>query len=192
MKAEEEAAAKAKAGKPAEGPLEEKPAPAETGSKGNGGGSLTTGEAGTGGSGEGGAGAGAGNSSPHGSAIATGSSTPASRGKASSSHGAVRLSNLMLTARASAVFARGLPTISQVAFAFTLSATVRVRVTLSRLVRVDGHLRWGLAPGGFTFSPARGHDRTHLRGRGTLPAGRYRLTLTPVHGAARSLGFRLG
>ena len=195
LKAEEEAAAKAKEGKPAEGPLEEKPAPAETGSKGNGGGSLTTGEAGAGGSGdsgEGGAGAGAGNSSPHSSAIATGSSTPASSGKASSGDGAARLSNLMLTARASAVFAGGLPTISQVAFAFTLSATARVRVTLSRLVRVDGHLRWDSAPGGFTFSAPRGHDRTHLRGRGTLPAGRYRLTLTPVHGAARSLGFRLG
>jgi hypothetical protein len=103
-----------------------------------------------------------------------------------------RLSSLALTARTSAVFARGLPTISQVAFVFTLSAPARVRVTFSRLVRVDGRPRWDTAPGGFTLTAARGRDRTHLQGRGTLPAGRYRLTLTPAHGAARSLAFRLG
>ena len=90
------------------------------------------------------------------------------------------------------MFARGLPTISQVAFAFTLSAPARVGVTLSRLRRVDGRLRWVSAPGGLTLTAARGPGRTHLRGHGTLPAGRYRLTLTPAHGAARSLTFLLG
>ncbi len=191
LKAEEEAAAKAKEGKQAEGPLDEKPAPGETGSKGNGGGSLTTGEAGAGGSGDSGAGGAGADTSPHSSAIVTGP-TPAHSGKGSAGRGAVRLSKLALTARASTVFASGLPTISQVAFAFTLSAPARVRVTLSRLVRVGGRVRWASAPGGFTLPAARGHYRTHLRGRGTLPAGRYRLTLTPVHGAARSLTFQLG
>jgi hypothetical protein len=132
---------------------------------------------------------GAGNGSEGGTS--NGSSSGSSAGGTGSGHGTVRLSHLVLTARTSAVFARGLPTVSQVAFAFTLSGRARVRVTLSRLVRVGGRLRWGSTPGGFTLTAARGHDRTHLRGRGTLPAGRYRLTLTPAHGAARSLAFRL-
>ncbi len=127
------------------------------------------------------------------SATSNGSASSSSAGGTGST---IHLSHLMLTARASAVLARGEPTISQVAFAFTLSAParvrVRVRVTLSRLVRAGGHTRWVTAPGGFTLSAARGHDRTHLRGRGTLTAGRYRLTLTPAHGAVRSLGFLLG
>jgi hypothetical protein len=130
-----------------------------------------------------------------GSASQSGTSNGSSSGSSTGGTGStVRLSHLVLTAHASAVFAHGLPTISQVAFAFTLGAParVRVRVMLSRLVRVDGRLRWDTAPGGFTLAATRGHDRAHLRGRGTLPAGRYRLTLTPAHGAARSLAFRLG
>ncbi len=185
-KAEEEAARKAKEREQAEGPPEEEPAPPETGSKGSGEGTVTTGNAGAGGGG-----GGAGNPSPHSSAIGSGSTT-ADSGKAGSGHGAVRISNLGLTARASAVIARGVPTVSQVAFAFTLSGRARVQVTLTRLVRVDGRPRWVSAPGGLTLTAARGRDRTHLRGRGTLPAGRYRLTLTPAHGSARSLAFRLG
>jgi uncharacterized membrane protein YgcG len=191
LKAEEETAAKAKEGTQTEGPPEEKPAQVETGSKGNSGGSGSAGASGSGGSGGGGAGAGTG-TSPHSSSILTGSSTPTGSGKASSGTDAVRLSNLRLTARASAVFARGEPTISQVAFAFTLSAPARVRVMLSRLVGVSGRLHWNTAAGGFTLTATRGHDRAHLRGRGTLPAGHYRLTLTPAHGAAQSLAFRLG
>jgi Subtilase family len=110
---------------------------------------------------------------------------------AASGHSAVRLSHLALTARASAVLAHGSPTVAQVAFAFTLSAPARVRVTLSRRVRVDGRLRWVSAPGTLALTAARGRDRDHLHGRGTLLAGYYRLTLTPAHGAARSLQFLL-
>ncbi len=129
-----------------------------------------------------------------GSAPQSGTSSGSSSGSnaAGGKGPAIRLTHLALTAHASAVFARGLPTVSQVAFAFTLSAPARVRVTLSRFVRIGGRLRWSMAPGGFTLTAARGHDRTHLRGRGTLPAGHYRLTLTPARGAARSLTFRLG
>jgi hypothetical protein len=197
VKAEEEATKKAKEGTQTEGPPEEKLATGETGSPGNGGGSTTTGATGSGGGGgdtriSGTIGTGTGNSSANSSSNLSGSSVPTSGGKTKSSNDGVRLSNLTLTVRASAVLARGLPTISQVAFAFTLSAPARVQVTLSRLVHVGGHKRWVTAPGGLTLTAVRGHDRTHLRGRGTLPAGRYRLTLTPAHGAARSLTFRLG
>jgi uncharacterized membrane protein YgcG len=176
----------------AKAPPKEKSVPTEGGSTGNGG-SGSTGAAGSGGGTSGGAGANAsaGNTSPHSSSgDDTDSSTDS--GISGSGHGTVRLSNLALTARASAVFAHGLPTVSQVAFAFTLSGPARVRVTLSRLQRVGGRLRWVSAPGGFTLSAARGRGRAHLRGHGTLPTGRYRLTLTPARGAARSLTFLLG
>jgi hypothetical protein len=115
----------------------------------------------------------------------------AGTGPGGSARTTVRLAHLVLTARASAAIAHGVPPVSQVAFAFTLSAAARVRVTLSRQVRVGGRLRWVAAPGGLALSAGRGRDRAHLRGRGTLPAGGYRLTLTPAHGAARSLEFRL-
>jgi hypothetical protein len=109
-----------------------------------------------------------------------------------SGQAAVRLSQLALTARASAVIAGGLPTLSQVAVAFSLSAPARVRVVLSREVRLHGRLRWVLVKhASLTLAAARGRDRLHLDGRETLPTGRYRLTLTPVHGGARSLMFRL-
>ncbi len=190
-RAEEIAEEKATEGQQTNTPPKEKSAAPEGGSTGSGG-SASTGTAGSGGGASGGADANASaGTSPH-SSSAGNAGSPTDNGIAGSGHGAVRLSNLALTARASAVFARGLPTISQVAFAFTLSAPARVGVKLSRLHRVDGRPRWGSAPGGFTLTAGRGRGRSHLRGHGTLPAGRYRLTLTPAHGAARSLTFLLG
>ncbi len=113
----------------------------------------------------------------------------ASTGSGGSSPTTVRLSRLALTARASAVIARGLPTLAQVAFAFTLSAPARVRVALSRQVRVHGRLRWVSVPGALTLAAGAGRDRGHLRGRRALSPGRYRLTLSPAHGGARSIVF---
>ncbi len=103
----------------------------------------------------------------------------------------VHLSHLALTARASAVIARRLPTLAQVAFAFTLSAPAHVRVTFSRQTRLHGHLRWVPARGAFTLDVAAGRDRAHLRGRSALAPGRYRLTLSPAGGGARSIVFAL-
>jgi hypothetical protein len=123
-----------------------------------------------------------------------GGSSPsrAQSGASGSGHGAVRLSHLALTARAGAAIARGVPTLSQVAFAFTLSARARVHATLARQVREHGRLRWAAVPSARTLTAARGRDRAYLRGHGTLARGRYRLTLTPAHGAARSLVFVVG
>jgi hypothetical protein len=103
----------------------------------------------------------------------------------------VRLTHLALTARARAAIARSLPTLSQVAFAFTLSAPARVRVTLSRQVVVHGRPRWVPVPGALTLAAGGGRDRAHLRGRRTLAPGRYRLTLTPARGGARACVFAL-
>jgi hypothetical protein len=103
----------------------------------------------------------------------------------------VRLTGLALTAGASAAIARGLPTLSQVAFAFTLSAPTRVRATLSRQVLVHGRPRWVSAPGALTFAAGGGRRHAHLRGHGTLAPGRYRLTLSPARGGAQAIAFVL-
>jgi hypothetical protein len=107
----------------------------------------------------------------------------------SSRSGIVHLSGLALTAQASAVIARGLPTLSKVAFAFDLSGPAHVRVTLSRLLTARGHPRWAAATGATTLTAARGRDSAHLSGRATLAPGSYRLTLVPAHGAAQSIAF---
>ncbi|MFI5005172.1 MAG: S8 family serine peptidase [Solirubrobacterales bacterium] len=102
---------------------------------------------------------------------------------------AVRLYHLALTARASAVIARRLPTLSQVAFAFTLTARAHVRATLFRRTLLRGRTHWASAAGTLTLSAAGGRNRAHLRGSHPLAPGRYRLTLAPAHGARRSIVF---
>jgi hypothetical protein len=152
------------------------------GSSGNGGG---TGHEGAAGNGAGAAQAsGSGGAPSNGSSASHASVVPSHSGKAG-----VRLTGLALTTRTSAVIARRLPTLSQVAFAFTLSAPARVRVTLSRLLLVHGRPRWVSVAGALTLVRSGGRHRAHLRGSSTLAPGRYRLTLTPASGAARSIAF---
>ncbi len=126
-----------------------------------------------------------------------GSLTEAQLGGGSSSHAgsgraAIRLTHLALTAHASAALSRGLPALFHVAFAFTLSAPARVRVTLSRQVRVRGHLRWVRVGHALTLTAAGGRHHAHLRGRRALAPGHYRLTAAPARGAARTLAFAVG
>ena len=76
-------------------------------------------------------------------------------------------------------------------FAFILSAAARVRATLAKLVRVHGHNRWVPVPGALTFSAAKGRNQQHLTSSDGLTSGRYRLTLAPQGGAARTLTFQV-
>ena len=76
-------------------------------------------------------------------------------------------------------------------FAFTLSAAVRVRATLAKLVRVHRHNRWIGVPGALTFKAAKGRNQQHLTSSDGLAPGRYRLTLAPQGGAARTLTFQV-
>jgi hypothetical protein len=115
------------------------------------------------------------------------------KGRVNRSRGAaVELDHLALTAHASAVIASGLPTLTQVAFAFNLSGPAHVRITLSRLLVARAHTRWVAATGALVLSAARGHDHTHLSGPTKLQPGSYRLTLAPAHGAAQSIMFAVG
>ena len=99
----------------------------------------------------------------------------------------IRVSGLDLTLTAIEALNHGWPAISHVAFAFTLSASTRLRVALAKLVRGRGHWRWQVLRDSITIPARKGRNRVHLRARGRLAPGRYRLTLTPVHGGPLSL-----
>jgi hypothetical protein len=102
------------------------------------------------------------------------------------------LSALSLTRSAIVALNNRRPKASRVRFAFTISAAARVRVTLAKLVRSHGHARWQVLPSSLTIAATRGRNDNHLGGHNSLAPGRYRLMLTPVHGAARSLTFQIG
>jgi hypothetical protein len=100
---------------------------------------------------------------------------------------AIRVSNLDLTLTAIEALNHGWPAISRVAFAFTLSADTRVRIALAKLVYRRGHWRWQVLRDSITIPARKGRNRAHLRVRGRLAPGRYRLTLTPARGDPLSL-----
>ena len=103
------------------------------------------------------------------------------------------LSAPALTRSAStALHHRGSASVSRVAFAFTLNVSARVHVTLAKRLVAHGHRRWRTLPDSLSLAGAQGRDSAHLRARGRLSPGRYRLTLTPLHGRARSLTFQIG
>jgi Subtilase family len=158
---------------------------------------------GSGSSGSGGNGSTAGGSSTSASGrseAGTGQASGTGDGKASetagpataSSKAAIKLSAVALTPNALIALNRLRPTVSAVGFAFTLSASARVHATLAKLVRVSGRELWKLIPGSLSFAAIKGRNRRHLTKRDALTPGRYRLTLTPQHGSARSIVFQIG
>jgi hypothetical protein len=110
------------------------------------------------------------------------------------------LSALTLTRTATATLSRtATPKVSQIAFAFVLNVAARVHVTLADLIATRGRHHWQTLPDALTLAGIRGPNRAHLNVvrhqegvDGVLAPGRYRLTLTPAGGAARTLMFRVG
>jgi hypothetical protein len=123
-----------------------------------------------------------GTSAPAASASGGGAVTPAAPS-------AVVVTALRLTHNAIAAFARRRATLAKLGFAFTLSAPGRVRATLAVLVRAHGRTRWRAVSAPLSFLARAGAQTRALSGRTRLAAGRYRLTLTPTGGAARTLLF---
>jgi hypothetical protein len=121
---------------------------------------------------------------------ATGTSSPGVVSTTSPSPPIV--SALSLTRSAMAALNHKRPKVSRVGFAFTLNAVARVRVTIAERVRVRGHFKWKTITAPLTFTAARGAQTRRLTGRTALPPGRYRLTLAPERGTARSLLFQIG
>jgi hypothetical protein len=167
------------------------PVPGEIGGLGSGSGSGSGGGSGPGeGAGGGGSGAGGqgGTASPGGG---TGIQPPPSKSP-SGAASQLRISRLSLTTAAIVALNRSRPQLAKIAFTFALSAPAVVRFTLARWVRVHGHWRWATLRGSNSFAARAGINAAHLRGRGALPAGRYRLTLTPAHGIASSIVISIG
>jgi hypothetical protein len=121
---------------------------------------------------------------------ATGTSSPGTAGTANASPPIV--SALSLTRSAMAALNHKRPKVSKVGFAFTLNAAARVRVTIAKRVRVHGHFKWKTISAPLTISATKGAQTRRLTGHTALPPGRYRLTLTPERGTARSLLFQIG
>lgn len=103
----------------------------------------------------------------------------------------IKLTAFALTPTALLALNRARPKVSSVHFAFTLSAAARVRATLAKLVRAHGHNRWVPVPGALAFSAVEGRNQQHLTSSDGLASGRYRLTLAPRGGAARTLSFQV-
>ena len=103
----------------------------------------------------------------------------------------IKLTAFALTPTALLALNRARPKVSSVHFAFTLSAAARVHAALARLVRVHGHSRWVSVPVALTFSAVKGRNQQHLTNSDGLASGRYRLTLVPQGGAARTLTFQV-
>ncbi len=179
------------------------PPPASSGNPGGSGGSGSGSGSGGSGSGSGSGGSGSGSGSGESGSGASGSSGGATSGagqsgggqfiaKPGATSGAVRLTRLSLTLGAVVALNRGRSPLSRIAFTFALSRAAAVRVTLARRIRVHGHWRWSALRGADTIGGRAGANHAHLSGRGVLPSGFYRLTLTPAGGAARSLAISIG
>jgi hypothetical protein len=103
----------------------------------------------------------------------------------------IRISAFALTPNALIALRRVRPKTASIGFVFTLSAAARVRVTLAKQLNAHGRRRWQTLPYSLTIAATRGRNHRRLSGRNPLSPGRYRLTLTPQHGGARSITFQI-
>ncbi|HYM67134.1 MAG TPA: hypothetical protein VEW68_07575, partial [Patescibacteria group bacterium] len=124
--------------------------------------------------------------------VSSNSPGPGGGGSPAASATTVQISRLALTLNAILALNRTRPRASQVGFTFNVNAAVLVRAALSKRVRAHGHARWQTLPDSTTIAAAAGRNSRRLGGHNALAPGLYRLTLTPAHGAARSIVFVIG
>ncbi|MFZ1155800.1 MAG: S53 family peptidase [Solirubrobacteraceae bacterium] len=101
--------------------------------------------------------------------------------------GAARISALALTATARASLRRSRLTVARLAFSFTSSRAVSVRVRLAIRGHSGRHVSWRALPASLAFAAVKGLNRRRLHGSRVLAPGTYRLTLAPSGGASRSI-----
>jgi hypothetical protein len=104
----------------------------------------------------------------------------------------IQLSRLALTIKALIALDTSRPRVSQIGFTFTINVAAHVDVTLQRRVLSRGRTRWQTQTRPLTIAALSGRNSRQLGGHVALRAGSYRLTLTPVHGAPRSIVFEIG
>jgi Subtilase family len=126
---------------------------------------------------------------PPGALASPGTTTSSSPGPAVQP--TIHLSAFALTPNALIALRRVRPRISSVGFVFTLSAAARVRATLAKQLDSHGRRRWQTLPYSLTSAATKGRNRRRLSSHNPLTPGRYRLTLIPQHGSARSITFQV-
>jgi hypothetical protein len=104
----------------------------------------------------------------------------------------LELADLALSLKAAIARNTGRPKITQVGFTFEVNMAAHVLVSLQKRVVKHKHTRWVTVLHLHTIVAAAGLNSQHLAKRSALSSGTYRLTLTPVHAAARSIVFKLG
>lgn len=103
----------------------------------------------------------------------------------------VKLSDLRLTHSSAAALEHPAVRASEIRFAFALSAGAKVRARLAKDLAHGARAHWHALADSVTLAGVRGHNRARLRASSVLPAGVYRLTLTPLRGPGRSLVIRV-
>ena len=101
------------------------------------------------------------------------------------------MSALRLTRGAIFALRRARRRIASVGFSFALSSAAQTTATLARGARANGGWRYMRVASPQSFSARRGSQSRHLAGRLKLRRGRYRLTVTPAHGAPVSISFQV-
>jgi hypothetical protein len=104
----------------------------------------------------------------------------------------LELSDLALSLKAAIARNTGRLKITQIGFTFELNMAAHVLVALQKRVGKHKHTRWVTVLHPHTIAVAAGLNSQHLAKRSDLSSGTYRLTLTPVNAAARSIVFKLG
>jgi hypothetical protein len=104
----------------------------------------------------------------------------------------IQIGGLALTLKALIALDRSRPKVGEIGFTFLSNANMRVLASLQRRVRKHRHTRWQALTHPLAIAAAVGRNNGHLSGRAGLSSGTYRLTVTPAHGAARSIVFKIG
>lgn len=102
------------------------------------------------------------------------------------------LSRLALTTPALLALNRNRPSIAKVSFTYQLTRGVPVRVAFTRKEHLRQRTQWVSAARTLTLTGAAGRNTARLGGSIRLPAGVYRLTLTPSGGTAQSILIHIG
>lgn len=109
-------------------------------------------------------------------------------GSARHGHASPRLTSLALTHAGLQALRRRHPRISSVSFVFTLTTAAKTTAVLQTRSHAAGHAGWRTVSQ-ITLTGKRGGNVVHLSAHATLPAGYARLTLSPTHGAKRTIAF---
>ncbi len=104
----------------------------------------------------------------------------------------IQIGGLALTLKALIALNRSRPKIGEIGFTFLSNANMRVLVSLQKQYSKHRHTHWTTLTHPLALAAAVGRNNEHLSGHKGLSSGTYRLTVTPAHGTARTIVFKIG